>query len=489
MSQALRSGRSSEARLLAARACKGRREARRREVAAEYSRLADGWLGGRDWALPLPLPLPAPPLSLSLPYLDDLDGVAPRRDRPGCWEAPAPASVDLWDGCCSRMELPPQSWDGGGGPFGGGGRGDGGGGGDPCLLEGRRMCCDLRPGTGGHLRLPALGEVGLRLGFGGGGKEEEEEENIPALDLQQDGPLRPYNPSTVLWPGGYLLAQCLGPGRVPGPGDEVAPSPHCGGLVPEIREAAGWARGSGRGRPVAVELGSGVGAASAALALSLGRDLPPGAGAGAGAGTGTDLPLVVATDLAPEALSLAETNGLAALAALAERRGEEAAAPASLLVRPELADCTNATALGELRRRWHGDGDGDGDGDGRAETGGGFALVLAASVPPLLLPGADGEGPPPLWAALDALLDRANPHAVALVAHVASDPVTEVPVGQEARGYELVRTVAGDAFGMATRWGEPSDFAISVLRRRRKPSSSGSCRGLEGGGTCGPKEG
>lgn len=112
-------------------------------------------------------------------------------------------------------------------------------------------CCNIGPnGTRAFLRLPALREISLTLRLPTGA----------LIRMAQDGLLRPFDVPTVLWPGGYLLAQ----------------------FASDPRHCAAWRGGT------VLELGSGVGAVAVAAV-----------------GCGTT---VLATDAAPRSLALTRAN-------------------------------------------------------------------------------------------------------------------------------------------------------------------------------------
>ena len=61
-------------------------------------------------------------------------------------------------------------------------------------------CCRIGPGSTSHRALPALQETALLVQL---------RQGAPAMRVAQDGFLRPFDVSTVLWPAGYLLALWL----------------------------------------------------------------------------------------------------------------------------------------------------------------------------------------------------------------------------------------------------------------------------------------
>jgi hypothetical protein len=217
------------------------------------------------------------------------------------------------------------------------------------------------------------------------------------LELEQDAFLRPFDPAGIFWPSGYLLTLC------------VANPQAC--QAPELVRALD----SSGAAPVAIELGIGVGAPSIALALQLQDRF-------------FDAPAVVATDVAPHALALTSTN--------AKANG------AKLLV--ERLNHTDIHSLEAIKIQ---------------HTRQGFAVVMGSSLQSLFQSTENPDNP--LWSVLDVLMDRHNPHAIAVLVHTSSDPL-QAPSNNR---FTLLRRVSGDEFGMQTRSGESSDFELSFFRR------------------------
>eukprot|EP00967_Tisochrysis_lutea_P142094 scaffold262053_cov32-Tisochrysis_lutea.AAC.1 len=104
------------------------------------------------------------------------------------------------------------------------------------------------------LRLPALRDISLRVTLGGWAPVRERPPSV--IRLEQDGFLRPFDVSTVLWPAGFLLAQ----------------------WASDADQCHRWRRS---GLPI-LELGAGVGAPSIGLAKVCGSTVRVIATDGAG---------------------------------------------------------------------------------------------------------------------------------------------------------------------------------------------------------------
>lgn len=194
----------------------------------------------------------------------------------------------------------------------------------------------------------------------------------------------------------------------------LADPSHCG--IPELFMAAE----SHSDDHAAIELGAGIGAPSIVLSKLLQE-------------RGLEA-RVLATDRALHALALTATNSHAA--------------GASVLVK-QLEDHSDLAQLEKL--------------------GGGYAIVLGSSLQSLF----DWNTRDPnhtLWEVLDKLLDKENPQAIAILAHING---AVVPPKEEGASFELVRTISGNHLGMWTRSGDDSDFAISIYRRKAKTNDKG----------------
>ena len=93
-------------------------------------------------------------------------------------EMPRPLNVDCaheqWDRCCSTISSVVP----------------------PVLNFCHHSCCVMGNGTRAHTRLPLLRETSLTVRL----------PSQQSLHIEQDGLLRPFDVSTVLWPAGYLLS-------------------------------------------------------------------------------------------------------------------------------------------------------------------------------------------------------------------------------------------------------------------------------------------
>lgn len=265
-------------------------------------------------------------------------------------------------------------------------------------------CCSIFPGSLSYLKLPLLQEpiVSVRIHL------------IPDLDqpfiekilqIEQEAYLRPFDPGGVLWPTGYLLSQC--------------------GLGDKIHEAWSYYRERNIGRPFAIELGAGLGAPSIALSLLL--DFMQASEDRTA--SHVTKPLVTTAEVAQSALAAAVSNSYANGAS----------------VGPLVLNHFNISEV-KSHISFH---------------GGGYSLILGSSLQSFFDNGNDPTSI--LWKVLDILLDRHNPHALAIFAHGKS-----ALVGPEDGSFELIHQISGDQFSMKTLWGESSDFEIFVFRRGRK---------------------
>lgn len=284
--------------------------------------------------------------------------------------------------------------------------------------SGLPVCCDFFAGSSSHLRLPALREVALNVRVSMPSSTDAIIVQNVTLSLEQDGFLRPFDVSSILWPAGYLLTLC------------VASPLQCGAI--ELSRAIDSAidiRGQ-RSNAFAIELGAGIGAPSIAMSLFIERALSLRRAKdhdGAAGIESSQPPLVVATDAALHSLALSAANARTNHASVEVLR----------------ADYTNLSALSDIEKG----------------SGGGFAVVLGSSLQAFF----DGTHDPnaSLWSALDILLDPNIPEAVAVLSHTRSEPVRPPRDGR----YRLCRRITGDVFGMKTRSGDTSDFAVSLFQR------------------------
>mmetsp|Transcript_11870 Transcript_11870/g.25686 ORF Transcript_11870/g.25686 Transcript_11870/m.25686 type:complete len:378 (-) Transcript_11870:379-1512(-) len=84
---------------------------------------------------------------------------------------------NIWEECCSSLPRSPSA----------------------CtrLHANQTSCCVMSAGSKAFLSLPVLREISIQVGL----------QNGRLLRIEQDGLLRPFDVSTVLWPAGYLLSQ------------------------------------------------------------------------------------------------------------------------------------------------------------------------------------------------------------------------------------------------------------------------------------------
>jgi len=335
-------------------------------------------------------------------------------DKIPCWHGgdDLDVAIDRWDSCCSDLVDRRAS------------RKSGGASNSDCRDEtsGLPLCCDFFNGSPSHLRLPALREVALniRISIEGGDantstnlascEADDSNTSVATISLEQDGFLRPFDVSSILWPAGYLLALC------------VASPDQCGAI--EVSQAIEDAIAEGKREYFGIELGAGIGLSSIALSLYIQGVLPKKET------QSSDITwnnLVLATDTAMHALVLAKVN--------TERNHAE--------IDIARLDYNNSTQLKRI-----------------ASMAGGFAVVIGSSLQAFFDNADDSAAP--IWTALDILLDKSNPNAVALFCHTRSEPIKPPRDGR----FERLRTISGDEFNMRTRAGESSDFEISVFGRQ-----------------------
>lgn len=282
---------------------------------------------------------------------------------------------------------------------------------DGCAIS--KPCCDFSVGSSSHLRLPALHEPALAVRIISQGTRRR------ILDLEQDGYLRLFDVAGILWPSGYLLAQCVA-------------NPSICGIQGEMDRARSRHRKLSKRQgssPLAVELGTGIGAPSIALAWYLQQ-------------YGAERHQVVATDVAPHALALTVSN----------------AWHNDVSVAVDLLNYTNTTTVKEIREKYFLTPMGTSTRSPDKQSG--FAVVMGSSLQSLF---RDSHEPSSiLWKTLGILMDRSNPHAIAILVHVRSDPVMPPSDGS----FELIAQISGDRFDMQTRAGDSSDFEIFIFRRR-----------------------
>ncbi|KAL7541702.1 hypothetical protein ACHAXR_011147 [Thalassiosira sp. AJA248-18] len=286
------------------------------------------------------------------------------------------------------------------------------------------VTCELAEGLDNHLILPALREpsVSIRLKFRDSISKGTEKGEL--IKIEQEGSLRMFDVSGVLWPAGFLLGLCLA--------DPLA----CG--FPEVLDAVhNW-------WPFAVELGAGVGFPSISFAKTM-EYHKKGSNCDANVcDQRHKAPMIVATDISNASLALITSN--------AYNNG------VGNLVAAKDANHTDSNSLSILSQQVFTSYVGDKRKDG-------FDVIFGSSLQ-ALFDGTERQGAA-LWQSLDSLLSKRK-NAVVLLSHVRTgDEKIEVPQ-ESGRLFELVRRVSGDHFGMKTRDGHRSDFELVMLRRRRQ---------------------
>merc|ERR1712238_82769 len=329
----------------------------------------------------------------------------------------------------------------------------------------RTDCCEFSPGSWTYLRLPVVHEPAIRLRIPYHSIQQQQSLNthdsFVSLDLEQDGYLRPFDVSGILWPTGYMLSLCFG--------DLIGcPIPELHTLVLQYQQS--FISKNSRSYPplstFALELGAGVGASSIALAKSLQRMWFPSLSS---EHRKKQQPWVVATDVAPHALALTMAN--------ANKNQVDDIIDTSLM------DHFNQTSIQEVKKNkfpsriiktrkahlfyntqeqtW--------------PQNDGFAMIFGSSLQGLF----QDTGCPEsfLWRTLDELLDRNNKNSLVILGHSRVEPFKIPP--DPNFPYRLVRRLsASDAFfgDMKTRTGDKSDFEIYVFQpqttNQRKFTSS-----------------
>jgi len=328
--------------------------------------------------------------------------------------SPGSAAIERWNHCCSHFrsrDKKPSCYD--------------------TANRNNYLCCVVAEGLDTHLILPPLREpsVSIQLHFEDISNRVEVSETII---IEQEGSLRMFDVSGVLWPAGYLLGLC------------VSNPVSCG--VPEIVNAI--RTGINRGPFVAIELGAGVGFSSIAFAKAVqfyAKETTKN----------QDFPVIVATDISKSSFSLvtanAHNNGVGSLVVALEANHTDSK---SLSLLSEQVAMLSGDEVAMLSGDRH-----------DAEYGRDFSVIIGSSLQGLF-DGTHQQGAA-LWQSLDALLSKNNPDAVVLLSHVRTrDDRIELPPESQ-RLFECVRRVSGDHFAMKTRDGSSSDFELVLLRRLR----------------------
>ena len=278
-----------------------------------------------------------------------------------------------------------------------------------------------------HLILPALREpaVTISLEFVDNSTGEEIAESIA---IEQEGSLRMFDVSGVLWPAGYLLGLCVS--------NPIA----CG--FPEVLDAINFEYCCTK--PLVVELGAGVGFPSIAFAKAAHyqqRGTSSSADVCGRYSHNNHLPVISSTDTSQSSLALVTTNAI--------KNG------VGNVVKAMNANHTDPTSLASLPGQLASHSE-------MNEVRDGFDVVLGSSLQALF----DGTShqSAALWKSLDAILSKDNGDAVVLLSHVRSGN-EQIVLPQES-SFECVRRISGDQFGMKTRDGQNSDFELILLKRK-----------------------
>jgi hypothetical protein len=313
------------------------------------------------------------------------------------------AVIDRWNKCCSFFRPPSTEY----ACY------------DTTHSEKAILLCELSEVSDNHLILPALREpevnVLLRFRDTINGSDRAE-----IVFIEQEGSLRMYDVSGVLWPAGYLLGLCLS--------NPIA----CG--VPEVLDA--MTNDLNSHRPLAVELGAGVGFPSIAFSKALRSHNYEASNNPEVCDQRDNSPLIAAIDISNSSVALiasnAQNNGV----------GRDVIA-----MRVNQSDITALSRLSE-----------------RFASSGGFDVVIGSSLQ-ALFDGTTRQNAS-LWQTLGALLSNKNGNAIVVLSHVKTgDERIDIPPESE---FECVRRISGDHFGMKTRDGHSSDFELVILRRKRR---------------------
>jgi len=281
--------------------------------------------------------------------------------------------------------------------------------------ENRYLCCDLAEGIDNHLILPALREPTINIRI-----NKYKEEKSEVISIEQEGSLRQFDVSGVLWPAGYLLGLCL------------SNPVECG--MPEVLDAIDSSR-----RPFAVELGCGVGFPSIAFAKFVQQYM--NSTEVCDENNNTVSPIIVSTDTSNISLALTKTN------AHANNVGE--------LVITNNSNHSDLESLATLRQRVAIGED--------LHTK--FDIILGSSLQSLF--DETSKQSATLWQSLDVLLSNDNQDAVVILSHVRSGNDQIILPPEPDNFFEVIRRVSGDKFSMYTRDGHSSDFELVLLRRRQ----------------------
>lgn len=286
---------------------------------------------------------------------------------------------------------------------------------DECQAE--NPCCEFSPDSNSFLRLPAIHEPAIRV------RISKNADETKVLDLEQEGYLRPFDVSGILWPGGYLLTQCISDPIRCGISEIVESL----GKPPSSSSSSSFQATSSPTTPRVLELGSGIGAASIALSKYIYEHYfvvenlaPP----------------VLAADIAVHSLALVVSNAVSNDAKVDTVR----------------MDHMNLTDVVDVKRRYY------------SEADDGFSVVMGSSLQSFFQHSEDPNST--VWTVLDVLLHKRSPPAVAVFVH-AREESFHVPIGTGSDTFESIRRISGDKFRMRTFSGASSDFEVIIIRRKK----------------------
>lgn len=279
-------------------------------------------------------------------------------------------------------------------------------------MKDMRLCCEISQTNDNHLFLPALREpmVTIHLPIFEDNINNGNNTRSETMYIEQEGSLRMFDVSGVLWPAGYLLGLCLS-------------NPlSCG--IPEVLD--NMMSSSDHRQPIAIELGAGVGFPSFAFAKALRyhrrRDnTSNNAEVCDDENNNNSMPLVVATDVSNSSVALiasnARVNGVS---------GD---------VIPMRLNHTDTSELLHLTQQFVN----------------GFDVIIASSLQSLFDNTSRKDAL--LWQALDALLSKDNNNANIVLSHVKT-------------GDERIQLPYVSVFECIRRISLNSEFELVVVRRK-----------------------
>ena len=286
-----------------------------------------------------------------------------------------------------------------------------------------KLCCEISQTNDNHLILPALREpmVTIHLPIFEDNINNGNNTRYETMYIEQEGSLRMFDVSGVLWPAGYLLGSCLS-------------NPlFCG--IPKALDA--MMLSSGHRQPIAIELGAGVGFPSLAFAKAIRyhrerNNTSNDAEVCDDESDKNSMPFVVATDVSNSSVALIASN--------ARINGVSSNVP------PMRLNHTDTSELLHLTQQFVN----------------GFDVIIASSLQSLFDNTSRDDAL--LWQVLDALLSKDNDDAIIVLSHVKTgDERIQLPTVSV---FECIRRISGDHFGMKTRDGLNSEFELVVVRRK-----------------------